>query len=84
MTEQDDSARLAHEFLRARSKASGDQFENFYRSRNLDMDERYWTAEQRAEFKQEADKLTAEWKVKQEELLATLRAEYPGGEWTRD
>ncbi|MFD9545778.1 hypothetical protein ACFWBG_00240 [Nocardia salmonicida] len=84
MTKQDDSARLAHEFLRARSKASGDQFENFYRSRNLDMDEQYWTAAQRAEFMQEADELTAEWKVKQEELLARLHAEHPGGEWTRD
>nr|WTA71328.1 hypothetical protein OHB51_35630 [Micromonospora sp. NBC_00855] len=80
---EDNSALQVREFLRARSKASGDQFENFYRSRNLDMDENFWTAAQRREFKVESDALTAEWNAKQQELLARLRTEFPDGEWTR-
>ncbi|MFI7527487.1 hypothetical protein [Nocardia salmonicida] len=79
---EDNSAQQVREFLRARSKASGDQFENFYRSRNLDMDEKYWTAAQRREFKAESDALTAEWSAKQQDLLARLRTEFPNGEWT--
>lgn len=84
MADQDDSKQQVRDFMRARSKAAGDQFENFYRSRNLDMDDEHWTAGQRREFKQESDALTVEWDAKQQELLAKLRTDYPDGEWTRD
>ncbi len=84
MADQDDSKQQVREFMRARSKAAGDQFENFYRSRNLDMDDQYWTAAQRAEFKKESDALTAEWDTRQQALLAKLRTDHPDGEWTRD
>lgn len=84
MAEHDDSKQQVRDFMRARSKAAGDQFETFYRSRNLDMDDSRWTAAQRAEYKKESDALTAEWDARQQQLLATLRTDYPDGEWTRD
>ncbi|WP_165610429.1 hypothetical protein [Nocardia salmonicida] len=54
------------------------------RERNLDINDQYWSEQEQDDYATQIAPLAAERETEQAELLAKLRAEYSGGEWTQD
>ncbi|WP_069161158.1 hypothetical protein [Nocardia altamirensis] len=58
------------EFVKQRSIAFGTHFDEFIKSRDLDIDDEFWPEQDRADFDAETDVLLAEWARRKDELLA--------------
>lgn len=83
-TTEDNSRKLVDEFIKGRSRPFGNAFERFVRERNLDINDQYWSEQEQDDYATQIAPLAAERETEQAELLAKLRAEYSGGEWTQD
>lgn len=68
------------EFQKGRSRAVRQLYNDFIRARGLDMDDKYWTPAERAEYRVLADALIAEWSERQRTLLASLNPDTPEGD----
>ncbi|QIS16096.1 hypothetical protein [Nocardia arthritidis] len=66
------------EFVKARSRAFGEHFDEFVQSRDLDIDDKYWSEQDKADFNVGFDALLAEWALRKAELLAAEEAAQNG------
>ncbi|MFF3223762.1 hypothetical protein ACFYV7_13300 [Nocardia suismassiliense] len=58
------------QFIRERSRAEYEQFMEFVEARQLDIDDEFWSEQDRADFRTESRALLVEWRRKEAEVLA--------------
>ncbi|QIS16095.1 hypothetical protein [Nocardia arthritidis] len=65
-----EGSKAYQEFVKEQSRAFSRHFFEFIWSRNLDIEDEFWSEQDKADFNAESDLLLAEWKRREAEMWA--------------